>query len=107
MAGTNVFISQVHALMGLSISKQHGLPTFSGDVPRLEICGPEEGHLSVIDVPGIFRGITPGVTTKEDQDMVRQMVLDDMRNPRSIMVTVVPAMLTLQHKEGKKYDIHL
>jgi hypothetical protein len=37
--------------------------------------------------PGIFQDTTPGVTTKEDKDMV----LDCMRNPRSIMLTVVPA----------------
>lgn len=90
---------QVHALMGLSKSKEDGLPTFSSNVLRLEICGPEEDHLSVIDVPGIFRLTTPGVTTNEDKDMVREMVLEYMRNPRSIMLTVVPANVDIATQE--------
>lgn len=85
--------------MGLSISKEDSLPTFSSNVLRLEICGPEEDHLSVIDVPGIFRNTTPGVTTKEDKDMVRGMVLEYMRNPRSIMLTVVPANVDIATQE--------
>ncbi|KAE8549699.1 hypothetical protein EYB25_008223 [Talaromyces marneffei] len=92
-------MTEVHALMGLSISKEDSLPTFSSNVLRLEICGPEEDHLSVIDVPGIFRNTTPGVTTKEDKDMVRGMVLEYMRNPRSIMLTVVPANVDIATQE--------
>jgi hypothetical protein len=85
--------------MGLSTSKTDGNPTFSNNVLRLEICGPEEDHLSVIDVPGIFRLTTPGVTTNEDKNMVREMVLEYMRNPRSIMLTVVPANVDIATQE--------
>lgn len=85
--------------MGLSASKEDGLPTFSNDVLRLEICGPKEDHLSVIDVPGIFRNTTPGLTTKADKRMVRDMVLDYMKNPRSIMLTVVPANVDIATQE--------
>ena len=41
-------------------------------------------HLSVIDVPGIFKKSTPGVTTKADMAMVRNMVI----NPITIFVTI-------------------
>jgi len=43
--------------------------TFANDVFKIEICGPDQEHLSVIDVPGIFRKTTPGVTTKADMAM--------------------------------------
>ena len=53
--------------------------TFADDVLRIEICGPEQQHLSVIDVPGIFRKTTTGVTTKADIAMIRNMVSSYMQ----------------------------
>lgn len=85
--------------MGLSSSENDGKPTFSNNVLRLEISGPEEQHLSVIDVPGIFRSPTHGRTTKSDIDMVRKMVSHYMKNPRSIMLTVVPANVDIATQE--------
>lgn len=32
--------------------------TFSNDVLRLELCGPTQEHLSIIDIPGIFKKTT-------------------------------------------------
>jgi hypothetical protein len=62
--------------MGLSSNSNDGIskPTFSNDVLCLEIFGPEQEHLSVIDVPGIFKSTTEGVTTKADIQLVRNMV---------------------------------
>jgi len=34
--------------------------TFSEDVLRLELSGPNHEHLSVVDVPGIFKRTTDG-----------------------------------------------
>jgi hypothetical protein len=85
--------------MGLSTSMGDNLPTFSSDVLRLEIRGPDEDHLSVIDVPGIFKTTTPGLTTKTDITLVRDMVLSYMRNPRSIMLAVVPANVDIATQE--------
>ena len=85
--------------MGLSVQKDDGLPTFSSSILRLEICGPREDHLSVIDVPGIFRNTSPGLTTKKDKAMVQNMVQGYMKNPRSIMLTVVPANVDIATQE--------
>lgn len=86
--------------MGLSGSENDTFkPTFTRDVFRLEICGPEEDNLSIIDVPGIFKNTTVGLTTKQDMEMVRDMVLGYMRNPRSIMLTVVPANVDIATQE--------
>ncbi|KAK4862607.1 hypothetical protein LT330_002740 [Penicillium expansum] len=92
-------MDEVHEAMGLSTSIHDGLPTFSHDVLRLEIHGPQENHLSVIDVPGIFKTTTPGLTTKSDIVLVRDMVLNYMRNPRSIMLAVVPANVDIATQE--------
>lgn len=85
--------------MGLSSSGNDGKPTFSSSILRLQICGPNENHLSVIDVPGIFKNTTPGRTTKNDIAMVRNMVLRYMQNRRSIMLTVVPANVDIATQE--------
>lgn len=73
--------------------------TFSNDVVRLEITGPDQEHLSVIDVPGIFKITTPGLTTKSDIALVRNMVLEYMENPRSVMLAVVPANVDVATQE--------
>lgn len=68
-----------------------GRKTFSEDVLSIEVGGPKEEHLTVIDVPGIFRRANHGVTTKADITLVEQMVLGYMKNPRSVMLVVIPA----------------
>src|SRR5947207_7528452 len=80
-----------HDVMGLGNTDKKGdRGTFSEDVLRLKICGPDQEHLSVVDVPGIFRKTTEGVTTETDKKMVEAMVQRYMNNPRSIMLTVIP-----------------
>jgi hypothetical protein len=88
--------------MGLS-GPQSGLSdpriTFSDDVLRLEVCSPMQEHLSVIDVPGIFKKTTQGLSTKSDMDMVRSMVHTYMQNPRSVMLVVIPANVDIATQE--------
>ncbi|KAL2828001.1 P-loop containing nucleoside triphosphate hydrolase protein [Aspergillus cavernicola] len=84
-------MAEVQKLMGLSVTANDGLPAFASDVLRLEIQGPDEEHLSVIDVPGTFENTTPGLTTKEDKAMIDNLVLSYMKNPRSIILAVIPA----------------
>ncbi|KIX04833.1 uncharacterized protein Z518_05704 [Rhinocladiella mackenziei CBS 650.93] len=95
-------MEEVHHTMGLSRHQEGSArkgPTFSRDVLRLEICGPTQEHLSVIDVPGIFKNTTPGITTKEDISLVRSMVLGYMENPRSVMLAVIPANVDVATQE--------
>lgn len=74
MVRTNRIIPQVQELMGLGQADIGGKKkTFADDVLKIEICGPNQEHLSVIDVPGIFKKSTAGVTTKADMAMVRNM----------------------------------
>ena len=78
---------------------ESGKNVFSDDILRLEICGPDRDHLSVIDVPGIFRGTTEGTTTDEDIDMVRKMATRFMENPRAVILAVNPANVDLATQE--------
>ncbi|KAK3075634.1 hypothetical protein LTR53_000876 [Teratosphaeriaceae sp. CCFEE 6253] len=94
-------MKEVKSLVKLADADDLGLrkPTFSSDVLRLEISGPSQEHLSVIDVPGIFKSTTEGVTTKADIQLVRTMVKGYMDNPRSVMLAVVPANVDVATQE--------
>ncbi|KAK2800258.1 hypothetical protein FQN51_006166 [Onygenales sp. PD_10] len=93
---------QVHETMGLQVGDDTEDDTrtiFSKDVLNLEICGPEEDHLSIIDIPGIFKNTTPGLTTKKDIQIVRDMVQGYMKSSRSVMLAVVPANVDIATQE--------
>ncbi|CAI7610495.1 unnamed protein product [Penicillium glandicola] len=92
-------MKEVHEVMNLSAFVGDQKPTFSNSVLQLEIRGPNESHLSVIDVPGIFKNTTLDRTTKNDITLVRNMVLRYMQNERSIMLAVVPANVDIATQE--------
>jgi hypothetical protein len=60
------------------------VPTFTRDVLRIEKSGPNEEHLTLIDVPGIFENESPGLTTKNDILMVKEMVKAYIRDSRTM-----------------------
>lgn len=70
------------------------LPTGTGefyeDILRIELTGPEQPHLTMVDLPGLFRR---GNKEQSDADVgiVRGMVERYMARPRSIILTVVSA----------------
>lgn len=84
--------------MGLDSSDPNS-KTFSDDVLKIEVCGPDQEHLSVIDVPGIFKKTTEGLTTKSDIGMVRNMVSSYMKNPRAVILAVIPANVDIATQE--------
>jgi hypothetical protein len=73
--------------------------TFSDDLLRVELCGPDKSHLSVIDVPGIFRTPTEGLTTKDDMSLVRGMVRRYIENSQTIILAVLPANVDIATQE--------
>ncbi|KAK3300059.1 COG4 transport protein-domain-containing protein [Chaetomium fimeti] len=72
---------------------------FSEDVLKIEICGPSVDYLTVIDVPGIFRTPTEGVTTKEDMVMVRNMVRWYIQDSRTVILAVLPCNIDISNQE--------
>lgn len=75
------------------------LCTFSNDTLKIQICGPEQEHFTVIDVPGIFRVSSPPFTTDEDVDLVRNMVNSYIENSRTIILAVLPSNVDITTQE--------
>ncbi|KAL8408221.1 hypothetical protein RB594_006858 [Gaeumannomyces avenae] len=65
------------------------LPSFSQDILRIEICGPNEDSFTIVDLPGIFETETPGVTEKSDIELVKSMVRRHISETRTIILAVV------------------
>lgn len=84
----------------MGVSRDSDPPrTFSDDILCIELCGPDQEHLSVIDIPGIFKKVTDGVTTKGDIQMVKSMVQDHMDNSRSVILCVCAANIDVANQE--------
>ncbi len=81
---------------------------FSEDVLKIEVCGPHEDYLTVIDIPGIFRTPTEGITTRDDIQLVQNMVKEYIKNPRTIILAVLPSNVDTATQEtlefAKEYD---
>ncbi|TPX11991.1 uncharacterized protein E0L32_007294 [Thyridium curvatum] len=75
------------------------LNAFSQDILKIEINGPQQNHLTVIDVPGIFRAATPGLTTESDISLVQDMVKGYMKDPRTIILAVIPCNVDIATQE--------
>jgi GTPase SAR1 family protein len=103
------YSSQVNQRMGIRTDTSSSEGTvFSEDVLKIEICGPSEDYLTVIDVPGIFRNPTEGITTKEDIKLVQNMVRKYVRDSRTIILAVLPSNVDIATQEiltlAKDYD---
>ncbi|KAL8734518.1 MAG: hypothetical protein Q9166_001418 [cf. Caloplaca sp. 2 TL-2023] len=101
-------LEEVHKVMGIGGTSIGAKKSFSDDVLKIEVVGAGQQHLSVVDVPGIFRKITEGVTTQIDISNVRAMVERYMENSRSVILAVIPANVDIATQEildmAKKYD---
>ena len=82
--------------------------TFSDDVLRIEMYGPDQEHFSVVDVPGIFRKTTEGITTKADKETVEAIIRRYIENPWSIILTIILTNVDIAIQEiltmAKKVD---
>lgn len=78
-------IEKAKQVMGLSDTK-----AFSTDILRVEICGPQQPHLTLVDLPGLFRAGNKE-QHMDDANIVRKMVRQYMERGRSIILAVVSA----------------
>ncbi|KAF1346425.1 interferon-induced GTP-binding protein Mx [Lizonia empirigonia] len=76
---------------------------FSSDILRLELSGPEQPHLTLVDLPGLFQA---GNRSQSDADSetVKPLVLSYMRSPRSIILAVVSAKNDFNNQSITKYS---
>ena len=90
----------------MDLTSGHG-EVFTEDVLKIEVHGPNEDYLTVIDVPGIFRTCGEG-TTKEDMQMVKDLVTSYIKEPRTIILAVLPANVDMLTQEilqlAEEYD---
>jgi GTP-binding protein EngB required for normal cell division len=95
----NEVIESAKVAMGIDDSNK----VFSSDILRLELSGPEQPHLTLVDLPGLFQA---GSRTQsdEDSDTVKSLVLSYMRSPRSIVLAVVSAKNDFNNQAITKYS---
>jgi GTP-binding protein EngB required for normal cell division len=76
---------------------------FSSDILRLELSGPEQPHLTLVDLPGLFQA---GSRSQSDADSetVRSLVLSYMESPRSIILAVVSAKNDFNNQSITRYS---
>ncbi|KAI1119764.1 P-loop containing nucleoside triphosphate hydrolase protein [Nemania abortiva] len=72
--------------MGLDGSGQ----VFSTDILRVQISGPTQPHLTMVDLPGLFLAGNKD-QSEYDAALVEALVLSYMKKPRSIILAVVSA----------------
>lgn len=73
--------------MGLNDGKEK---VFSTDILRVEISGPTQPHLTMVDLPGLFLAGNKDQSA-EDAKIVESLVISYMKKPRSIILAVVSA----------------
>ena len=76
--------------------------TFSHDVLRIEICGPTQPHLTLVDLPGLFHA---GIDFEGDKnvDAVNSLVTNYIKKSRSIILAVVSAKNDLNLQKVIKF----
>lgn len=83
--GLGQVIEGAKEVMGLGDSK-----VFSTDTLSIELCGPTQPHLTLVDLPGLFRAGNKDQSVV-DAATVRDMVTAYVKRPRSIILAVVSA----------------
>ncbi|KAI9045152.1 dynamin family protein [Aspergillus affinis] len=71
---------------------------FSDDILKIELSGPDQLHLSVVDVPGLFHNPTK-YQTKEDRDIIRGLIQNYITDKRTIILAVLDAKNNLANQE--------
>ncbi|KAL9110430.1 MAG: hypothetical protein Q9227_004974 [Pyrenula ochraceoflavens] len=79
-------IESAKSCMGLTDNTK----SFSNDLLRIEVSGPTQPHLTLVDLPGLFHAGNKVQSTKE-AEIVKSLVLSYMKKQRSIILAVVSA----------------
>ncbi|KAL2210499.1 hypothetical protein CC79DRAFT_1269593 [Sarocladium strictum] len=83
--GLDAVIEEAKEIMAIPHPKK-----FYDDVLHIESTGPEQPHLTMIDLPGVFQASNEH-QSDEDAEVVRTMVKDYMARPRCIILPVLSA----------------
>ncbi|KAK7970576.1 hypothetical protein PG996_000995 [Apiospora saccharicola] len=94
-------VDRARGAMALNDSKR-----FCDDVLRIEVSGPTQPHLTIVDLPGLFSAGNKDQSREEGQ-LVRSLVRSYMKNPRSIILAVVSAKSQFAEQIVTEYARHL
>ena len=83
--GLEAVTQEAMEAMGAPVARK-----FYDDILRIELTGPNQPHLTMVDLPGLFRAGNKE-QSDTDVDTVRSMVEKYMARPRSIILAVVSA----------------
>ena len=79
-------IEKAKSALGVTESAQ----AFAIDILRLEISGPTNPHLTIVDLPGLIHSENK-LQSASDVEVIQTMVRNYMANPRSIILAIVSA----------------
>ena len=83
-------IQEAKGFMGLSDASS----SFSDDTLKIEISGPEQPHLTLVDLPGLFHA----PKKEEDKLLVDNLVEAYMKSPRSIILVVISGQNDIENQ---------
>lgn len=83
--GLEAVTEEAMKAMGIPVARK-----FYDDILRIELTGPNQPHLTMVDLPGLFRAGNKE-QSDADVDTVRSMVEKYMARPRSIILAVMSA----------------
>ncbi len=91
-------VNDAKDIMGLDGNAKN----FSNDVLRVEVSGPKQPHLTLVDLPGLFKA---GNKTQSDDEVeiVESLVRSYMKKDRSIILAVVSAKNDFANQVVTKY----
>jgi len=94
--------ASVVELAGKAMGLDQNGKVFSTDVLRVEVCGPTQPHLTLVDLPGLFHA---GNKTQSEKDAasVKSLVTSYMKKSRSIILAVVSAKNDYANQIVTKY----
>lgn len=95
-------VEEAKEAMGLDTSGR----VFSKDTLRVELSGPTQAHLTLVDLPGLFVAANREQSEKDAQ-FVKSMVLGYMRRHRSIILAVVSAQSQFALQSVTQHARHL
>lgn len=99
-------IDQATATMGIA-PEDPKAKRFSDDILRFEVTGPNQPSLTLVDLPGLFQAPNRN-QTEEDTESVKNLVLQYMKNKRSVILAVISAksefVLQSVTKHSRKVD---
>ncbi|KAK5202298.1 hypothetical protein LTR96_011675 [Exophiala xenobiotica] len=86
LGGLGHLIDEAKTIMGVGTDTRF----FSSDILHVEIAGPSQPHLTLVDLPGIFQAANRQ-QTNDDAEAVTALVKSYMEKNRSIILAVVSA----------------